>query len=185
MIMLFRDANVDSSVFFEKIISMKGWSAKQDVLTLREEPNRDIWLMHPAIVNAWYSPNHNTISNNDDIEDNCDDNLVFSAFPAGILQPPFFKGGWPRYLNFGAIGMVIGHEITHGVNQNIYKSYYFNTVQGLMTREDNMMEQEMLVHGGLMKLFRFHRISIYLPNTITISISGILWRGPVFHRSVW
>ena len=63
MIMLFRDANVDSSVFFEKIISMKGWSAKQDVLTLREEPNRDIWLMHPAIVNAWYSPNHNTISN--------------------------------------------------------------------------------------------------------------------------
>merc|ERR1711962_1482829 len=61
------------------------------------EPHRDIWLMHPAIVNAWYSPNHNTIT-----------------FPAGILQPPFFKGGWPRYLNYGAIGMVIGHEITHG-----------------------------------------------------------------------
>ena len=41
---------------------MKAWTAKQDVVTLREEPSRDIWLMHPAIVNAWYSPNHNTIS---------------------------------------------------------------------------------------------------------------------------
>jgi len=91
------DANIESSVFFEKVLSMKRWSAKQELITLREEPQRDIWLMHPAIVNAWYSPNHNTIT-----------------FPAGILQPPFFKGGWPRYLNFGAIGMVIGHEITHG-----------------------------------------------------------------------
>jgi len=79
------------------VLEMKDWAAKQDLITLRMEPNRDIWLMHPAIVNAWYSPNHNTIT-----------------FPAGILQPPFFKGGWPRYLNYGAMGMVIGHEITHG-----------------------------------------------------------------------
>ena len=88
---------------------MSIWAAKQDLITLREEPQRDIWLMHPAIVNAWYSPNHNTIT-----------------FPAGILQPPFFKGGWPRYLNYGAIGMVIGHEITHGFDGEMenYK-YYF------------------------------------------------------------
>ena len=91
-----RDTNVEGP-FFTKVMNMKGWAAKQDLITLREEPQRDIWLMHPAIVNAWYSPNHNTIT-----------------FPAGILQPPFFKGGWPRYLNYGAIGMVIGHEITHG-----------------------------------------------------------------------
>jgi len=92
----FWDTNVEGP-FFTKVMNMKGWAAKQDLITLREEPQRDIWLMHPAIVNAWYSPNHNTIT-----------------FPAGILQPPFFKGGWPRYLNYGAIGMVIGHEITHG-----------------------------------------------------------------------
>merc|ERR1740137_126408 len=79
------------------VIQMKDWAAKQDLISLRMAPHRDIWLMHPAIVNAWYSPNHNTIT-----------------FPAGILQPPFFKGGWPRYLNYGAMGMVIGHEITHG-----------------------------------------------------------------------
>jgi len=93
----FWDAVVDQDVYFEKMTSMNNWLAKQDILTLRDVPKRDIWLMHPAIVNAWYSPNHNTIT-----------------FPAGILQPPFFGGDWPRYLNFGAIGMVIGHEITHG-----------------------------------------------------------------------
>ena len=95
------------------VLEMKDWAAKQDLITLRMEPNRDIWLMHPAIVNAWYSPNHNTISKHYDNHDN-----IFitssTAFPAGILQPPFFKGSLPRYFNYGAMGMVIGHEITHG-----------------------------------------------------------------------
>lgn len=94
----FSDAQpADAAKHTENVLNMKDWNGKQDLISLRQEPNRDVWLMHPAIVNAWYSPNHNTIT-----------------FPAGILQPPFFKGGWPRYLNYGAIGMVIGHEITHG-----------------------------------------------------------------------
>jgi len=79
------------------MVGTSNWRAIKDLSTLRTEPKRDIWLSHPAIVNAWYSPNHNTIT-----------------FPAGILQPPFFQGGLPRYLNYGAMGTVIGHEITHG-----------------------------------------------------------------------
>ena len=60
-----RDANIDFPDYFLQMLSMTAWSAKQDLITLREEPKRDIWLMHPAIVNAWYSPNHNTISRAD------------------------------------------------------------------------------------------------------------------------
>merc|ERR1711887_463641 len=92
-------ATQDSDVLdhFGNVQNMNFWSTGKELSELRKAPERDIWLIHPAIVNAWYSPNHNTIT-----------------FPAGILQPPFFKGGWPRYLNYGAIGMVIGHEITHG-----------------------------------------------------------------------
>jgi endothelin-converting enzyme/putative endopeptidase len=55
------------------------------------------WFMSPPTVNAYYNPSVNEI-----------------VFPAGILQPPFFSAEYPAAFNYGAIGMVIGHEITHG-----------------------------------------------------------------------
>uniref|UniRef100_A0A7N6F9U8 Membrane metallo-endopeptidase-like 1 n=1 Tax=Anabas testudineus TaxID=64144 RepID=A0A7N6F9U8_ANATE len=59
------------------------------------------WIIGAAVVNAFYSPNRNQI-----------------VFPAGILQPPFFSKHQHQALNFGGIGMVIGHEITHGFDDN-------------------------------------------------------------------
>ncbi|CAG2118605.1 unnamed protein product, partial [Medioppia subpectinata] len=55
------------------------------------------WPTYPAKVNAYYDPTQNTIT-----------------IPAGILSPPFFRNQVPPYLNFGSIGVVIGHEFTHG-----------------------------------------------------------------------
>ena len=59
--------------------------------------DKSMWLTGPAIVNAFYSSNFNSIT-----------------FPAGILQPPFFHEYQSTAMNFGGIGVVIGHEITHG-----------------------------------------------------------------------
>ena len=66
---------------------------------LREKVNKTDWVRHgnPAVVNAFYSPLENSIQ-----------------FPAGILQGVFFNRQRPKYMNYGAIGWVIGHEITHG-----------------------------------------------------------------------
>jgi endothelin-converting enzyme/putative endopeptidase len=55
------------------------------------------WLMTPPTVNAYYNPLENNIN-----------------FPAGILQPPFFNKGADEAVNFGAAGAVVGHELTHG-----------------------------------------------------------------------
>jgi len=62
-----------------------------------EKVDNGEWHMHPSMTNAYYAPNHNEM-----------------AFPAGILQPPFFNADQPSVLNFGSIGAVMGHELTHG-----------------------------------------------------------------------
>jgi putative endopeptidase len=59
--------------------------------------DKDEWLMTPQTVNAYYNPTTNEI-----------------CFPAGILQPPFFDKDADDAFNYGAIGVVIGHEMTHG-----------------------------------------------------------------------
>ncbi len=59
--------------------------------------DRSEWTMTPPTINAYYDPQLNTIN-----------------FPAGILQPPYFDTTMDDAVNYGAIGMVIGHEITHG-----------------------------------------------------------------------
>lgn len=59
--------------------------------------DRNEWLMTPQTINAYYNPTTNEI-----------------CFPAGILQPPFFNADADDACNYGAIGVVIGHEMTHG-----------------------------------------------------------------------
>jgi endothelin-converting enzyme/putative endopeptidase len=62
-----------------------------------KEVDKTEWGMTPPTVNAYYSPEENNIN-----------------FPAGILQPPFYDNSMDDAVNFGGIGVVIGHEMTHG-----------------------------------------------------------------------
>ncbi|XP_026645838.1 membrane metallo-endopeptidase-like 1 isoform X3 [Microtus ochrogaster] len=88
-------------LYFENGLQNLKASAQRSLKKLREKVDHNLWIIGAAVVNAFYSPNRNQI-----------------VFPAGILQPPFFSKDQPQALNFGGIGMVIGHEITHGFDDN-------------------------------------------------------------------
>jgi putative endopeptidase len=73
------------------------YEVKRDTAKIGHAVDRSEWRMTPPTVNAYYSPNQNNIN-----------------FPAGILQPPFYAAARDEAVNLGAIGAVIGHELTHG-----------------------------------------------------------------------
>ncbi|KAL4221850.1 Membrane metallo-endopeptidase-like 1 [Mactra antiquata] len=79
------------------LVSIGDASVIRTLNKLRKDVDKTEWGMSPATVNAYYSPSTNQIT-----------------FPAAILQPPFYTHDQPAYLNYGGIGYVIGHEITHG-----------------------------------------------------------------------
>jgi putative endopeptidase len=73
------------------------FESKRQIAKINKPLDRNEWGMTPPEVNAYYSPARNEI-----------------VFPAGILQPPFFDKKMDDAVNFGGIGLVIGHELTHG-----------------------------------------------------------------------
>jgi putative endopeptidase len=73
------------------------FARQRDLQKIGQPVDRGEWSMTPPTVNAYYSPSRNNIN-----------------FPAGILQPPFYRAGRDAAVNYGAAGAVIGHELTHG-----------------------------------------------------------------------
>lgn len=77
------------------------FAIKRDLNKIGKAPDPKEWSMTPPTVNAYYSPTQNNIN-----------------FPAGILQPPFFDAKLDDAVNYGGIGAVIGHELTHGFDDS-------------------------------------------------------------------
>uniref|UniRef100_A0A8C8GKC2 Endothelin-converting enzyme 1 n=1 Tax=Oncorhynchus tshawytscha TaxID=74940 RepID=A0A8C8GKC2_ONCTS len=88
--------DVGSDLYFQNVMQYYNFSARVTADQLRKTPNRDQWSMTPPTVNAYYNPTKNEM-----------------VLPAGILQAPFYSRSWPKALNFGGIGVVMGHELTH------------------------------------------------------------------------
>jgi len=78
-------------------LAARAFETKRRITKVGKPVDRDEWLATPPTVNAYYNPLFNQM-----------------VFLAGILQPPFFDRSFPAPMNFGAIGMVMGHELTHG-----------------------------------------------------------------------
>ncbi|MBT8143184.1 MAG: M13 family metallopeptidase, partial [Gammaproteobacteria bacterium] len=92
---------------------------QRNVDKLGKPIDRDEWFMTPQTVNAYYNPSMNEI-----------------VFPAAILQPPFFNVAADDAVNYGAIGAVIGHEFSHGFDDQGRKSDGDGTLRDWWTEQD-------------------------------------------------
>ncbi|MBR5684928.1 MAG: M13 family metallopeptidase [Muribaculaceae bacterium] len=90
--------NIDpSKSYWENVLAARRFEAEHEYSQLGKPVDKERWYMTPQTVNAYYEPSSNEI-----------------CFPAGILQAPYFDPNADDACNYGAIGVVIGHEMTHG-----------------------------------------------------------------------
>lgn len=88
---------VSKDSYFKNVLAAARFETGRQLAKVGKPLDRTEWLMSPPTVNAYYNPALNEM-----------------VFPAGILQAPFFNRAAPEPVNYGAIGMVVGHELTHG-----------------------------------------------------------------------
>lgn len=87
--------------YFQNMMNVSKWRTAESMAKLGEPVDKTEWFMSPQTVNAYYNPSYNEI-----------------VFPAAILQPPFYDYKADAAINYGGIGAVIGHEISHGFDDS-------------------------------------------------------------------
>ncbi len=110
---------ISRNAFFENVRNSGEWGYNKMVSQLGKPVDRERWGMTPPTVNAYYSPVMNEI-----------------VFPAGILQFPFFDPNADDAVNYGGIGAVIGHEISHGFDDSGSQYDKDGTLRNWWTAED-------------------------------------------------
>lgn len=93
----YSDLPISTNEFFINTLRSRVNSFQLELKQLEQPADRQKWLMTADTINAYYDPTRNEM-----------------VFPAGIMQTPFFNISWPWETNFGGLGMVMGHENTHG-----------------------------------------------------------------------
>ncbi len=91
----------EGGTYYENMKNVTKWNFQENLADLNKPVDKTRWGMSPQTVNAYYSPTNNEI-----------------VFPAAILQPPFYDYRADEAVNYGGIGAVIGHEISHGFDDS-------------------------------------------------------------------
>lgn len=113
------DVTIQRDKYYENLISIAKHNYNEMVGKLGKPVDRSEWGMTPPTVNAYYNPSFNEI-----------------VFPAGILQFPFFDFNADDAINYGAIGAVIGHEMTHGFDDQGSQYDKDGNLKDWWTKED-------------------------------------------------
>ncbi|WP_394853503.1 M13 family metallopeptidase [Flavobacterium capsici] len=91
----------EGGTYFDNSLLISEWNFKKNIEKLGKPVDKTEWGMSPQTVNAYFNPSNNEI-----------------VFPAAILQPPFYDYKADEAVNYGGIGAVIGHEISHGFDDS-------------------------------------------------------------------
>ena len=121
----FSSLNFSSTEYVSNIKEMNLYNHKKNMADLDKDVDKNKWGMPAHMVNAYYHPLLNEI-----------------AFPAGIMQPPFFDENAEDAVNYGSIGMVIGHEFTHGFDDMGSKFDAEGNFRNWWSEEDLKMFEE-------------------------------------------
>ncbi len=113
------DVEIAKNTFYANLLSAKKHEYKEMIDKLGKPVDKTEWAMTPPTVNAYYNPSFNEI-----------------VFPAGILQFPFFASKADDAVNYGAIGAVIGHEMTHGFDDQGRQYDAAGNLKEWWTKED-------------------------------------------------
>ena len=131
--------------YFENVHRAIRFENEIDMAKIGKPVDKDEWFMTPQTVNAYYSPEMNEI-----------------VFPAAILQPPFFNMDADDAVNYGGIGVVIGHEMTHGFDDQGCKYDEKGDLNNWWTEEDATKFNERTAQ--LVKLFNEFQVRGYQIN---------------------
>ena len=105
--------------YWENVVAANRWYTADAMSEVGKPVDREKWLMPPQMVNAYYMPTTNEI-----------------CFPAAILQPPFYNPEADDAVNYGAIGVVIAHEMTHGFDDQGSQFDKYGNMNDWWTAED-------------------------------------------------
>ena len=107
--------------YWENVVAANRWETADVMSEVGKPVDREKWLMPPQMVNAYYMPTTNEI-----------------CFPAAILQPPFYNPNADDAVNYGAIGVVIAHEMTHGFDDQGSQFDKVGNMNDWWTKEDRV-----------------------------------------------
>ena len=105
--------------YWENVLEANRWYTADSMSEVGKPVDREKWMMPPQMVNAYYMPTTNEI-----------------CFPAAILQPPFYNPDADDAVNYGAIGVVIAHEMTHGFDDQGSQFDKYGNMNDWWTKED-------------------------------------------------
>lgn len=153
----FRGLVINSADYYGNIERAAAFLTRKNLAKLGKKVDRREWFSSPQTVNAFYDPNNNEI-----------------VFPAGILQPPFFDPDGDDAINYGAMGAVIGHELTHGFDDEGSKFDARGNYRNWWSVKDRarfMKRARVLVHQ--FNAYRLHGIPVNGKLTLGENIADV------------